>query len=86
MKIKKELEKNKLSYLDYYDFFKQEDFMRLQVIPFLDPHPNEIANRIIELDPGSEPAQKWLAEYYQQIGDNEKAKYHRDISKRLPKQ
>ena len=48
MKIKKELEKNKLSYLDYYDFFKQEDFMRLQVIPFLDPHPNEIANRIIE--------------------------------------
>ena len=43
-----ELKKNKLSYIDYYDFFKNEDNMRMQVKPYRDPHPSEIATRIIE--------------------------------------
>ena len=47
-KLHKELKKNKLPYIDYYNIFKNEDYIRLQVIPYGDPHPSEIASRIIE--------------------------------------
>lgn len=47
-KIVKELEKDKLSYIDFYDLFKNEDYIRLQAVPYKNSHPSEIANRIIE--------------------------------------
>lgn len=49
-KIKKELEKNSLSYIDFYDVkeFKDEDPIRMQAVPYKNSHPSEIAHRIIE--------------------------------------
>jgi len=47
-KIITELNKNNLPYIDFYDFFKNEDYIRMQVKPYKDPHPSEIATRIIE--------------------------------------
>ncbi|MFC1852434.1 SGNH/GDSL hydrolase family protein [candidate division CSSED10-310 bacterium] len=47
-KIRAELEKHHLPYIDYYHFFRQENYLRLQAIPFINAHPSEIACRIIE--------------------------------------
>lgn len=47
-KIKKELGKNGLPYIDFYNIFKDEGHIRLEAVPYKNPHPSEIANRVIE--------------------------------------
>lgn len=47
-KIRKELGKNGLTYIDFYNEFKNENPIRLQAVPYKNPHPSEIAHRIIE--------------------------------------
>jgi hypothetical protein len=45
-KIQKQLDGNAIQYIDLYDIFKNMLHVRLEAIPGIDPHPNEIAHRI----------------------------------------
>lgn len=45
-KIQDQLVVNDINFIDLYDFFKKMDHRRLEAIPGIDPHPNEIAHRI----------------------------------------
>jgi hypothetical protein len=46
-KLHDELNKNKLPYIDFYDYFKWEKHIRLEAVPYINPHMSEIANRIV---------------------------------------
>jgi hypothetical protein len=43
-----------------------------------------IANRVIELEPGSKITHQWLAKAYETAGNPDKARYHRELVDRLP--
>lgn len=47
-KLRRELERDRLTYIDFYDTFRKENPIRLQAVPYKNPHPSEIAHRIIE--------------------------------------
>jgi hypothetical protein len=45
-KIQEQLADNDIHFIDLYDTFKKMNHVRLEAIPGIDPHPNEIAHRI----------------------------------------
>lgn len=44
----------------------------------------QVANRILELDPGSRITHEWLSRAYETRGDADKATYHREMAASLP--